>query len=435
MEPNVILKYKRPTDSWLCPTCDCENKMNNESCSVCGSAKPAYPVLVNAWNEADEKRYTQKPVSAQKKPASTPQRKASARTATSPKAAPSYTPVRDVVFTPPKKKSGSKIAVVILTIILIAAIILTAMFIINNSGDFSHDTVDENEVTYQEAMDEYNDDNFEKAIELFDSLPEGYKDSSEMLTETKYMYALELMKEDDTEKIEKARTIFEELGDYEDSDYQRKECIYKLAEKQLKEENYEEALKLFESIPAHEDADDKVKLCKYNYAIDLYRTGEYEKAEGIFREIDPYEDSQEYLLECAYARADEYIEVNDFVEAMKIVYDSTSGNLDDTKFVLIQNSLRSYNYSRNYFPGSNSLLGNWKTSSGDNLNYYSNGNGGVTCQTSMPYTSADKFYVEYGQHFHTINYSDQLQWVIQRVSSNSIKVFNYRNGKIYNFTK
>ena len=436
MEPNVILKYKRPTDSWVCPSCDCENKIDSTSCSVCASDRPTYPVLVNAWCESDDQ-----PAVAVKKQSASTSRKSPAKSKSpvsessyAPSYAPSYTPFSVIV--PPKKKSGSKVAVVILTIILIAAIIATAVFIINKSGDFIPDAVDENEVTYQDAMDEFDDGNYEKAIELFGSLPSDYNDTAEMIKESKYQHALTLMKENDAEKINEAKMIFEELNGYEDSDYQRKECIYKLGEISLENEEFEEAKELFESISGHEDADDKAKLCEYKYAIELYTSGEYEKAEGLFRNLGDYEDSEEYLIDCAYSRADKYLENDDFIEAMKIVYESTSGNLNDTKFGMIQNSLRSYNYSYNYFPGSNSLIGNWKNGSGDTLSYYSNESGGVTCQSSMPYTSADKFYVEYGFHYHsTGNYSNEIQWAIQRVSSNSIKVFNYRNGQVYNFSK
>lgn len=54
-DTNIILKYRRPQDSWLCPECDAENTLMYSRCSVCGCGKFGTPTIVKAWSEADEK--------------------------------------------------------------------------------------------------------------------------------------------------------------------------------------------------------------------------------------------------------------------------------------------------------------------------------------------------------------------------------------------
>ncbi len=53
-ETNVILKYKRKEDRWVCPICDTENAMTTDCCSVCGeSFKQGFTVL-KKWQQSDD---------------------------------------------------------------------------------------------------------------------------------------------------------------------------------------------------------------------------------------------------------------------------------------------------------------------------------------------------------------------------------------------
>lgn len=54
-DTNVILKYRRPQDSWICPECDAENTLVHARCSVCGCGKFGTTAIVKAWSEADER--------------------------------------------------------------------------------------------------------------------------------------------------------------------------------------------------------------------------------------------------------------------------------------------------------------------------------------------------------------------------------------------
>lgn len=106
---NVILKYRRPQDSWLCPECDAENTLAYTSCSVCGCAKIGTPALVKAWSPSDDA-----PIAPPPRPRSYP------------------TPPRPVP-TPYSGSSESNAGVVIVwTIVIILAIVLIAALILSN---------------------------------------------------------------------------------------------------------------------------------------------------------------------------------------------------------------------------------------------------------------------------------------------------------------
>lgn len=444
MEPNVILKYKRPSDSWICPDCDCENKMDNENCFVCSCAKPATPTVISAWSEKDEQPVTKKQPSPQKAPA--PKKVSAPKKSPVKPASPTpprgYAPV--VVKEPPKKRTGTKILVVFLTLIIIALIVVAAIYIIKNygkkssvGGDSSTGQFekDENKAKYDEAEKAYSDGDYKKAIELFESLPADYEDVETMLNESRYYYASELLDEDDASKLGEAKSLFEELDDYKDSEEKVQECIYLEATMLMEKGDYLEAKELFESIEGYEDADEQAEYCYYCHAKELYEYGYYEDAEDIFLELGDYEDSIDYIEKCVYARADEYAANNDFVEAMKLVYDHTNGDLNNSKFISIQNSLESYNRSNGYFPEAESMKGNWGSDDGKTLNYTTTDSGTINMNSTMTWTYSSTYTFKNGIHYQVLSSSDEIQWVIQRVTSTNIKLFNYHEGKIYNFTK
>ena len=54
MDTNLMLKYKRERDCWLCPNCETENEMTFPGCTLCGYKKnPSVPIL-KAWSPEQE---------------------------------------------------------------------------------------------------------------------------------------------------------------------------------------------------------------------------------------------------------------------------------------------------------------------------------------------------------------------------------------------
>lgn len=60
-ETNIILKYKRACDSWLCSDCDTENAMSLSRCTVCGSTKSLSDTILKQWTEAGDRTVTPPP--------------------------------------------------------------------------------------------------------------------------------------------------------------------------------------------------------------------------------------------------------------------------------------------------------------------------------------------------------------------------------------
>ena len=51
METFEILRYKRASDCWICPDCDCENPAGLHICEVCGQEKPSDAIILSAYRE------------------------------------------------------------------------------------------------------------------------------------------------------------------------------------------------------------------------------------------------------------------------------------------------------------------------------------------------------------------------------------------------
>lgn len=51
MDTNVIVKFQRMCDCWLCPGCGCENMVTDAVCAVCGTGRTKESVLLRAGEE------------------------------------------------------------------------------------------------------------------------------------------------------------------------------------------------------------------------------------------------------------------------------------------------------------------------------------------------------------------------------------------------
>ena len=50
---NSILRYVRPQSVWLCPDCDAENELTENSCFLCGCGKTVSAVIIKPVNNFD----------------------------------------------------------------------------------------------------------------------------------------------------------------------------------------------------------------------------------------------------------------------------------------------------------------------------------------------------------------------------------------------
>lgn len=141
------------------------------------------------------------------------------------------------------------------------------------------------EITYNRAVDEYEQKNYDAALE-----------------------------------------DFQLLGDFRDSDIYAEEAIkyalYFNAQSFYKEEKYKDAYNMFIELNGFEDSNEWALKSKYNYGIELFNSGEYDLAAKIFIELDDYEKSQKYAAKSLLPSIDDmqktvYNEANTLYEEGK----------------------------------------------------------------------------------------------------------------------
>ena len=110
-----------------------------------------------------------------------------------------------------------------------------------------------------------------------------------------YKEAMELYED---ESYERARELFVELGDYENSAEMVNQCDYQLALEHMEDGEYEEAKALFVELDTFEDSAEKVVECNYEIAQAALEAGEYQQAYELFLELGDYKDSAEMAKEC-----------------------------------------------------------------------------------------------------------------------------------------
>lgn len=163
-EVHEILRYKRPYDSWLCPECDTENSVSLGKCMVCGCKKTSSATILKQWTEADDR------------PVTPPPKKATTSTTTT-------SVLEDTEkdsYVPEEETNNNKI---ILGVIIAIIIIFFLLIAISQGSTYA---------AYSDAMNKYNDGNYETALMMFDYLPSNYKNVSYMIDESKYQTAYSL---------------------------------------------------------------------------------------------------------------------------------------------------------------------------------------------------------------------------------------------------
>lgn len=135
----------------------------------------------------------------------------------------------------------------------------------------------------------------------------------------KYNNAVKTMK---TGEYDEAISIFEELGDYEDSTSLILDCRYNRAISLMDEGYYEEAITEFNDIRNYFDTADYIKECKYRNAKQLMNDKSYYEAVVQFKELTTYKDSKDlYEQICAivYNEAAVLISNKEYDEALELL--------------------------------------------------------------------------------------------------------------------
>ena len=172
------------------------------------------------------------------------------------------------------------------------------------------------QLRYEIAVGNLEKGNYDKAIAAFTSLGD-VNDSAELVKEAKYKKALSLMVD---KKYAEAKSLFEEIKGYEDSDAKATKCdvenTYLLALKDFEDKKYEEAAKKFDSINNNKyESKEYSKKSHYLFAKELFDKKNYKDAEVHFSSAGSYEDAAEKLKECRYLYGLECFEKKNYREA------------------------------------------------------------------------------------------------------------------------
>jgi len=144
---------------------------------------------------------------------------------------------------------------------------------------------DKNLDAYMGAMELLDSGDFESAEQAFSDMG-GYRDSDEMILESRYRKGKQLIKEG---KFEEAKTQFSELGDYSDSADMIKEADYQHGIQELQEKHYLEAVKYLSKLtisPGYKDADIMLSEARYQQAMDQFEKKQYKAALKKFKELE-----------------------------------------------------------------------------------------------------------------------------------------------------
>lgn len=173
--------------------------------------------------------------------------------------------------------------IAIFSVILIVSFITLAIIItpdINLSED------------YDEAVSIYNNGNYDRAIVLFEELGD-YGDSDELLKDSIYKksnnYAL---RNDWVAAID----AISQIVDYKDSENLLNEYNYNYALEKIENKEWQVAIELLEG--SDKDVKALINQCKYELALEEYHKNNWETATGLFAEIKDYKDSELLIYQC-----------------------------------------------------------------------------------------------------------------------------------------
>ena len=120
-----------------------------------------------------------------------------------------------------------------------------------------------------------------------------------VIPEQKYETARSLLEQQD---YQGAIEIFESLGTYSDSEDMILEVKYVMGEDKYLDGDLQGARMIFESITDYKDSSSKIIKIdellqdeKYCSAVDFYEASNYEDALSLFKELDGYKDSSNYI--------------------------------------------------------------------------------------------------------------------------------------------
>jgi len=313
-----------------------------------------------------------------------------------------------------KSKKGLVAICVILFLIIVAA--CTAF------GLYAHYSN-----LYKKAESRLSSENYSAARSIYEEI-KWFKDSEEKILLCDYEEAANLLKMGD---YDAALSIYETLKaqNFKDSEQCYNEAVFFKVEDLLKKEKVSEALSTMGIFAGDDDEEIVERLNKYKLQAGniLADDGNYEKAIEIYSEI--HEEAK--VLECKYLIALEYKEAGEYVFAMGAFseifgYRDSNNQFDLTEELLIEKNKNDY-----MFLIPNNLKGKYSNTDG----YYVDYSLDKEVEYNLPHSLDDDFKVNYGVHFHGNNKDGwEKQWVYEAASADVLNVYNYIDQQVYVLT-
>lgn len=127
----------------------------------------------------------------------------------------------------------------------------------------------------------------------------------------------------DAGKYAEARTIFAELGDYEDSAAMVLECDYQMAIAHMEAADYQAAQDSFSALGEYKNSADLLTVCssnlRYIEAEELLESRKFSEAREVYLSLDGFMDCGEKANECLYQMALSKIRASKIDEAVEMM--------------------------------------------------------------------------------------------------------------------
>ena len=153
---------------------------------------------------------------------------------------------------------------------------------------------------YRKAVALMENGSYEEAINSFIAL-DDFKNSKEMITETKYLEVLDYMNKSDYDTALKYLDTYGFLtNEYKDSQSIYAECVYQKGKISYDNGDFDSAISCFKLIPEYQDADALLKEATFCIGNNHYDSNAYYKAIKYYETIPGYKDVNEKMIEAKY---------------------------------------------------------------------------------------------------------------------------------------
>jgi len=150
-----------------------------------------------------------------------------------------------------------------------------------------------------------------------------------IIPESKYNRAEKAFAESN---YDKAIILFAELVEYKDSAERIWEAQYSLASSFLAESDYDNAIAQYAELGGYRDSAEQVLNAQYAKALFLLAERKYDEASDIFDKLGDYSDSATMVLETNYQKAISYYDSGNYYDAVNIFKD-LSGYSESIKYL------------------------------------------------------------------------------------------------------